>query len=94
MGSALQERWLAYVLAIRADVTAYPFDTKPEPRPARARPADGPSPATATEHPPWRPSPRDSGERLSLRSPGATARAGSYVMDLVSFPSTAGDHPS
>ncbi|MEV2234104.1 IS701 family transposase [Streptomyces phaeochromogenes] len=32
--AALQERRLAYMLAIRADVTAYPFDTKPE-APAR-----------------------------------------------------------
>ncbi|WP_399196900.1 transposase [Streptomyces sp. WAC 01325] len=64
---ALAERGLAYVLAIRSDVSAHSFETKPI-APARNGPVGcWPQPATGRPHRPWQPWPPASDRRHSPR---------------------------
>ncbi|MEV7004804.1 transposase [Streptomyces sp. NPDC093982] len=63
--TALSELGLAYVLAIRSDVSAHPFEQSAWPRPA-TRPSDaGPSRGTGRRPRRWLPWPSVSGRRHS-----------------------------
>ncbi|MEV8563806.1 IS701 family transposase, partial [Streptomyces sp. NPDC051917] len=76
--ACLAERGIDYVLAVRADVTAHPFDAEPRRRTVMGPSGAGRSLATATEHRRWRPWPPASDRRPSPPLPGGRAHKESY----------------